>query len=93
MDFKNYLIFGILSVIGSTLGWLISTEELSPKKIAAKGVAGLMIGEVIVPAFMPYFSLPQEVWYGIIAISSVTGVEIIILLTKKIQDYIKNKIN
>jgi hypothetical protein len=93
MDFKNYLIFGILSVVGSTLGWLISTEELSPKKIAAKGVAGLMIGMIIVPAFMPYFALPTEVWYGIIAISSVTGVEIIILLTKKLDEFIKNKIN
>ena len=104
MDFKNYLIFGALSIIGSTFGWLISTEEISPKKTAAKGVAGLMIGLVVVPAFMPYFSLPNEVWYGIIGISSVSGVEIVILLTqkvleivnllaKKLLEFIKNKIN
>jgi hypothetical protein len=91
MEFKDYFMFGVFSIVGSTLGWLIS-EENSVKKIAAKGLAGLMIGMAIVPAFMPYFKLPMEVWYGVIAVSSVVGVDIIILLTKKMKEYLQNKI-
>lgn len=92
MDFKNYIYLAIASLIGSSLAFLLG-EEKETKKIAAKGVAGLMIGLVIVPAFMEYFTLPIQVWTGITAVASVVGIEIVILLTKKLKSYINKKIN
>jgi hypothetical protein len=90
MDFKNYLMLGLGTIVGTTLGWLIGDEK-SAKKIAAKGVAGLMIGCIIIPAFMHFYDLPIEVWTGITAVASVSGVEIIVLFLKKMKDYITNK--
>jgi uncharacterized membrane protein YfcA len=91
MDFKNYLLLGIGAGIGSLLAFLIGNET-EAKKIAAKGVSGLMIGLLIIPAFMKYFELPIEVWVAITGVSSVIGVEIIMLLAKKLKEYIDNKI-
>ena len=91
MDFKNYLLLGIGAGIGSLLAFLIGNET-EAKKIAAKGVSGLMIGLLIIPAFMKYFLLPIEVWVAITGVSSVIGVEIIMLLAKKLKQYIDNKI-
>jgi predicted MFS family arabinose efflux permease len=90
MDFKIYLMLGIGAIVGATLGWLIGDEK-SPKKIAAKGVAALMIGLIIIPAFMRYYSFYIEVWTFITSVASVVGVEIILLLTQKLKDFI-NKI-
>jgi hypothetical protein len=91
MNFKFYLLLAFAATIGSSLGFLIGDEK-DGKKIAAKGLAGLMIGIIIIPAFMNYFKLPIEVWVAITAVASVTGIEIIILLTKKLKDYLQNKI-
>jgi hypothetical protein len=41
---------------------------------------------------MKYFELPIEVWVAITGVSSVIGVEIIMLLAKKLKEYIDNKI-
>jgi predicted MFS family arabinose efflux permease len=91
MNFKFYLLFGIGSILGTALAVLIS-DKISPRQLTAKGIAALLIGFFIVPAFMPYFDLPIEVWSGINAIASVIGVEIIVLLTKKLKEVINNKI-
>jgi hypothetical protein len=91
MDFKHYLMLGLGTIVGTTLGWLIGDEK-SAKKITAKGVAGLMIGLIIIPAFMHYYDLPIEVWTGISAVASVSGIEIIVLLTQKLKEYLDNKI-
>lgn len=77
--------------IGSLLAFLIGNET-EAKKIAAKGVSGLMIGVLIIPAFMKYFHLPIEVWVAITGVASVIGVEIIMLLAQKLKTYIDNKI-
>ena len=92
MDFKNYLLLAGGAAIGSLLAFLIGNET-EAKKIAAKGVSGLMIGILIIPAFMHYFDFPIQVWVAITGISSVIGVEIIMLLAKKIKNYIDNKLN
>jgi uncharacterized membrane protein len=52
-----------------------------------------MIGILIIPAFMHYFDFPIQVWVAITGVSSVIGVEIIMLLAKKIKNYIDNKLN
>ena len=91
MDFKNYLLLAIGAGIGSLLAFLIGNET-EAKKIAAKGVSGLMIGLLIIPAFMRYFKLPIEVWVAITGVSSVIGVEIIMLFAQKLKEYIDNKI-
>ncbi len=51
-----------------------------------------MIGLLIIPAFMKYFDLPIEVWVAITGVASVIGVEIIMLLAKKLKTYINNKL-
>jgi hypothetical protein len=91
MDFKNYLLLAGGAAIGSLLAFLIGNET-EAKKIAAKGVSGLMIGLLIIPAFMKYFDLPIEVWVAITGVASVIGVEIIMLLAKKLKTYINNKL-
>lgn len=91
MDFKNYLLLAMGAGIGSLLAFLIGNET-EAKKIAAKGVSGLMIGVLIIPAFMKYFHLPIEVWVAITGVASVIGVEIIMLLAQKLKTYIDNKI-
>lgn len=92
MDFKNYLLLAMGSGIGSLLAFLIGNEN-EAKKIAAKGVSGLMIGVLIIPAFMKYFNLPIEVWVAITGLASVIGVEIVMLLAQKLKNYIDNKLN
>jgi hypothetical protein len=92
MNFKDYLLLAGGATIGSLLAFLIGTET-EAKKIAAKGVSGLMIGVLIIPAFIHYFDFPIQVWVAITGVSSVVGVEIIMLLTKKIKNYIENKLN
>ncbi len=91
MNFKIYLYLAIASIVGSSLGFLIGDEK-DGKKIAAKGLAGLMIGAFVVPAFMKFFDLPIEVWLAITAVASVVSIEIIILFTKKLKEYLDNKI-
>ena len=91
MDFKNYLLLAIGAIMGAILGWLIGDEK-EAKKLAAKGVAALMIATLIIPAFIKLVELPIEIWVAISGISSVIGVEIIILLAKKLITYIDNKI-
>jgi hypothetical protein len=91
MDFKNYLLLAGGAAIGSLLAFLIGNET-EAKKIAAKGVSGLMIGLLIIPAFMKYFDLPIEVWVAITGVASVIGVEIIMLLAKKLKTYINYKL-
>jgi len=91
MTYKIYLLLAASAIIGSLLGWLIGDEK-EARKLAAKGVSALMIGTIIIPAFMKLIELPIEVWVAITGVSSVIGVEIIILLAKKLKEYIDNKI-
>jgi uncharacterized membrane protein YfcA len=91
MNFKIYLWLAIASIVGSSLGFLLGNEK-DGKNIVAKGLAGLMIGLIIIPAFMKYFDLPIEVWVAVTSVASVVSIEIIILLTKKLKEYIDNKI-
>jgi hypothetical protein len=78
------------NIIGTALGIVIS-EHISTKQLIAKGIAALMIGFFILPAFMPYFKLPMDVWLGINAVASVMGVEFILILITMLKHFLKQK--